>query len=107
MKPRERVMGALAHGTFDRLPIKHLAVAEVDQRLARHFGVTLYEDLLDMLGHDFREIRPVYCGPDLGLLAGEQGIISGSVMARAIQAQRPDLALPLADIASVAELDRK
>jgi len=34
MKPRERVMAALARESFDRLPIRHLAVAEVDRRHA-------------------------------------------------------------------------
>jgi uncharacterized membrane-anchored protein YhcB (DUF1043 family) len=50
-------MAALAHGTFDRLPIKHLAVAEVDRRLSAHFGVRREADLLDRLGHDFRQIQ--------------------------------------------------
>jgi len=58
MKPSVRVQAALARRTFDRPPIKHLAVAEVDRRLSEHFGVRREADLLDCLGHDFREIRP-------------------------------------------------
>jgi uroporphyrinogen decarboxylase len=99
-------MGALARGTFDRLPIKHLADAEIDRRLARHFGSSSYEDLLDILGHDFREIHPVYCGPDFGSLESEHGIISGAVIARAIQARRPELSLPLAELSSASELEQ-
>ena len=106
MNPRDRVMGALAHSAFDRLPIKHLADAEIDRRLSRHFGVDRYEELLDILGHDFREIRPIYCGPDFGSMESEHGIISGTVMARAFQTQRPDRSLPLEDVMSVSDLDQ-
>lgn len=89
MKPRDRVMAALARESFDRLPIRHLAVAEVDRRLREHFGVTEPDELLDLLGHDFREIRPVYRGPDFGPMECEHGVISGTVMGRSITAQRP------------------
>ena len=106
MKPRDRVLGSLAHGQFDRLPIKHLAVAEIDQMLYRHFGVHEENALLDILGHDFREIRPRYCGPALKDIDSEHGIISGVVVARAIQAERPGVELPLADITDVAQLDQ-
>ena len=99
MRPRDRVMAALARGSFDRLPIKHLAVADVDQRLSAHFGVSRNEDLLDRLGHDFREIRPVYRGPDLGPMDSEHGIISGTVLGRSLAAQRPQ---GLADVDSAA-----
>lgn len=102
MKPRDRVTAALARGTFDRLPIKHLAVAEVDRRLGVHFGVRREEDLLDRLGHDFREIRPVYRGPDFGPMDSEHGIISGTVMAWSLTAQRPQ---GLSGIDSPAGLD--
>jgi len=78
MEPRDRVRAALARGAFDRLPIKHLAVAEVDRRLSEHFCLRHEADLLDRLGHDFREIRPVYRGPDFGPMDSEHGIISGS-----------------------------
>ena len=106
MKPRDRVLGSLAHGQFDRLPIKHLAVAEIDQMLYRHFGVHEENALLDILGHDFREIRPRYCGPALKGVDSEHGIISGVIMARAMQAQRPGVSLPLADITDVLDLDQ-
>jgi uncharacterized membrane-anchored protein YhcB (DUF1043 family) len=32
-------------------------VAEVDRRLSAHFGVRREADLLDRLGHDFRQIQ--------------------------------------------------
>jgi len=102
MKPRQRVAGALARGTFDRLPIKHLAVAQVDRRLSEQLGVSSNEDLLDRLGHDFREIRPVYRGPDFGNMDSEHGCISGTVLARSLTAQRPS---GLADIDSPADLE--
>jgi len=89
MRPRDRVLAALAHTTADRLPIKHLAVAEVDRRLADHLGATSPEDLLDRLGHDFREVRPAYRGPEFGAMDSEHGVISGTVMGHAIRAQRP------------------
>ena len=91
---------------MDRLPIRHLAVPEIDRRLYDHFGVSRENDLLDLLGHDFREIRPRYCGPALESIDSEHGVISGVVMARAMQAQFPAAALPLADIERPADLDR-
>ena len=106
MKPRDRVLAALEHRSFDRLPIKHLAVSEIDRMLYRYFGVGEENALLDVLGHDFREIRPRYCGPPMDRLDSEHGIISGVVMARAMQEQRPGVALPLADIIDIAQLDQ-
>ena len=106
MKPRDRVLAALEHRSFDRLPIKHLAVSEIDRMLYRHFGVGEENALLDILGHDFREIRPRYCGPPMNRLDSEHGIISGVVMARAMQEHRPGVALPLADIVDIAQLDQ-
>jgi len=101
MRPRDRVFAALARTTADRLPIKHLAVAEVDGRLADHLGTTSPGDLLDRLGHDFREVRPAYCGPDFGPMECEHGVISATVMGQAVQAERPQ---GLADVASVSDM---
>jgi uroporphyrinogen decarboxylase len=106
MRPRERVLACVRRGRFDRLPVRHLAVAEVDQQLREHFGVSGENDLLDLLGHDFREIRPRYTGPAMGSLDSEHGVISGVVMARAMQIQNPAAPLPLAGIEEPTGLDR-
>ena len=100
MKPRDRVVSSIEHKQFDRLPIKHLAVYEIDEMLYRHFGVNEYDDLLDILGHDFREIRPDYRGPEMGDMhgSGDHGIKAVTVWNRCVQERRPGARRPMADI---------
>ena len=107
MKPRERVLASLAHEPFDRLPIKHLAVHEVDAMLYRHFSVNTLDELLDSVGHDFREIRPEYRGPDLGDMrgGGDHGVTSSAVWNRTMLAQKPGVKQPLAGVSSSSDLN--
>ena len=85
MLARDRVIASIEHKTFDRIPIKHLAVSEVDDMLMRYFNFEAYDDLLDILGHDFREIQPRYCGSDLdGSWEYEHGVVSAFVWAQPI-----------------------
>jgi uroporphyrinogen decarboxylase len=62
---RQRVLGALARTGYDRIPVKHEGTPEVNKMLMAHFGLTNMEQLLRVLGDDFRYVEPVYCGPPL------------------------------------------
>jgi uroporphyrinogen decarboxylase len=108
LKSRDRVLGSVERGSFDRLPIKHLAVFEVDELLSQRLQTETYDELLDAVGHDFREVGPAYRGPPMEGLrgGGEHGIISGVVWARAVQEQAPGAGLPLSTASSVSDLDR-
>ncbi len=65
MTSRERVLGAFAREGYDRIPVKHEATPEVNRSLMEHFGLSNLEQLLCVLGDDFRYVEPVYCGPEL------------------------------------------
>jgi uroporphyrinogen decarboxylase len=65
MTHRDRVLGALTRSGYDRIPVKHEGTPEVNQMLMSHFGLANSEQLLRVLGDDFRYVEPVYCGPPL------------------------------------------
>ena len=65
MTSRERVLSALARTGYDRLPIKHEGTPEVNDALMGHFGLANMEQLLRVVGDDFRYVQPVYLGPEL------------------------------------------
>jgi uroporphyrinogen decarboxylase len=106
MQPRDRVLASIERKPFDRLPIKHLAVREIDALLTAHFRTRDYDELLDILGHDLREVHAGYRGPDLGDLMSEHGILTDGVWGSYLEAQRPGVSYPLASITSPAELKR-
>jgi uroporphyrinogen decarboxylase len=62
---RQRVLGAMARTGYDRIPVKHEGTPEVNKMLMEHFGLSNNEQLLRVLGDDFRYVEPVYCGPPL------------------------------------------
>ena len=62
MKPRERVLAALAHQETDRVPADLWAVPEVWQRLSAHLGLTRRE-ILRQFRVDARWVFPKYVGP--------------------------------------------
>ena len=65
MTSRERVLRALARSGYDRLPIKHEGTPEVNDALMGRFGLTNMEQLLRVVGDDFRYVQPIYRGPEL------------------------------------------
>ena len=65
MNARQRVVSAFDRRGYDRIPVKHEATPEVNQMLMDHFGLKNLEQLLRVLGDDFRYIEPIYCGPEL------------------------------------------
>ena len=65
MTSRDRVISCLARTGYDRIPIKHEGTPEVNQALMRHFGLSNLEQLLAVVGEDFRYVAPLYQGPPL------------------------------------------
>lgn len=65
MNSRDRVLSAFSRQGYDRIPVKHEGTPEVNRMLMQHFGLSNTEQLLRMLGDDFRYVEPVYCGPEL------------------------------------------
>jgi len=65
MNSRQRVLSAFERRGYDRIPVKHEATPEVNKTLMEHFGLSNLEQLLRVVGDDFRYVEPVYCGPEL------------------------------------------
>lgn len=65
MTSRERVTNCFERKGYDRIPIKHEGTPEVNDELKNHFGLTNDEQLLCVLGDDFRYVEPEYIGPEL------------------------------------------
>ena len=65
MTARERVLGSLNREGYDRIPIKHVGTPEIDSELMAHFQLREYEELLRIVGDDFRYVNPRYIGPEL------------------------------------------
>ena len=65
MTSRQRALSCLARKGCDRLPVKHVAVAPVNELLRKRLGVSTDDDLLDRLGDDFRWVEAEYRGPPL------------------------------------------
>ena len=65
MTSHERVMACCQRRGFDRIPIKHEGTPEVNQQIKEHFGLKNDEQMLRVLGDDFRYVEPTYIGPEL------------------------------------------
>lgn len=65
MTSRERVLSAIERRGYDRIPIKHEGTPEINRMLMDHFGLHNMEQLLRVVGDDFRYVEPIYCGPEL------------------------------------------
>lgn len=65
MTSRERVISALLRKGYDRIPVKHEGTPEVNQMIMDHFGLHNMEQLLRVVGDDFRYVEPRYIGPEL------------------------------------------
>jgi uroporphyrinogen decarboxylase len=66
MNSRERVMQAIAHRPADRAPANYHAHTEVTERLIAHLGLSSSEELLQLLGIDFRRVSLNYYQPETG-----------------------------------------
>lgn len=65
MSHRERVLSSLARQGYDRIPVKHEGTPEIDHALMVHFGLSNLEQLLRVIGDDFRYVSAPYVGPEL------------------------------------------
>jgi uroporphyrinogen decarboxylase len=65
MTSRERVMNAFLRKGFDRIPVKHEGTPEINHMLIEHFGLKNMNQLLKVLGDDFRYVDAAYKGPKL------------------------------------------
>jgi len=65
MNSRERVLAALQREGFDRIPVKHEGTPEINKMIMDYFGLKNMEQLLLLIGDDFRYVEPIYIGPEL------------------------------------------
>ena len=65
MTSRERVLSAFNRTGYDRIPVKHEGTPEVNRMIMSRFGLKNLEQLLRVIGDDFRYVEPVYIGPEL------------------------------------------
>jgi len=65
LNSRERVISTCQRKGYDRISIKHEGTPEVNQMIKDHFGLKNDEQLLVVLGDDFRYVEPIYIGPEL------------------------------------------
>jgi len=75
MTSRERVLGAFYRTGYDRIPVKHEGTPEINLMIMDHYGLTNMEQLLRVVGDDFRYVDPVYEGPELRKF--EDGSVEG------------------------------
>lgn len=64
MNSRERVLSALERKGYDRIPVHHEGTPEVNAILRDHFGVADDLALAEVLGDDWRYVKPAYIGPE-------------------------------------------
>ena len=65
-KPKERFEAIFEYkGEFDIFPATYYGTPEIDQQLMDYFSINSYQELLEMLGDDFRRVGPEYIGPEL------------------------------------------
>jgi len=65
MNSRERVLNAFERKGYDRIPVKHEATPEINQMIMNHYGLSHPEQVLRLVGDDFRYVEPIYIGPEL------------------------------------------
>ena len=59
-----RVMSCCDRNGFDRIPIKHEGTREIQQGMKDYHGLKNDEQVLYVLGDDFRYVEPAYIGPE-------------------------------------------
>ncbi len=77
MNHKQRVLSALERKGYDRIPVKHYAIPETNEKLTDYLGIKdctlpstgaceidVAEELFTTIGEDFRYIIPSYCGPE-------------------------------------------
>ena len=65
MRSKERVLSAFNRTGYDRIPVKHEGTPEINQMIMDHYGLNNMEQLLRVVGDDFRYVEAEYIGPEL------------------------------------------
>jgi len=65
MNSRERVLSAFNRRGYDRIPVKHEGTPEINHLVMQHFGLKNMNQLLKVVGDDFRYVEAIYTGPEL------------------------------------------
>ena len=65
MTSRERVLSAFSRKGYDRIPVKHEGTPETNRMVMEHYGLRNLNQLLKVLGDDFRYVEAKYIGPEL------------------------------------------
>jgi len=110
MLPRERVLGAFNRTGYDRIPVKHEGTPEINKMIMDHFGLSNMEQLLRVVGDDFRYVELPYIGPELKTFP--DGSVEGYWTERYIYAEFKGgkyleaTYLPFANIHKLEDLDR-
>ena len=110
MNSRERVLSGFNRNGYDRIPIKHEGTPEINRMIMDHFGLSNMEQLLRVVGDDFRYVEPVYKGPELKTFPdgstegywGERYSYAEFEGGKYLEASY----LPYADVKTLEELDR-
>jgi uroporphyrinogen decarboxylase len=110
MKSRERVMSCFERKGYDRIPIKHEGTPEINNEIKKYFGVKNNEQMLIVLGDDFRYIEPEYVGPELKVFpdGSKEGYFGERYEYKDFGAGRylEAVYLPYADVDNLKDLDR-
>ncbi len=110
MNSRERVLSAFSGKGYDRIPVKHEGTPEINQMMMDYFGLDNMEQLLLVVGDDFRYVEPVYIGPELRKF--DDGSVEGYWGERYIYVEfeggkyLESTYLPFANVNSLDDLDR-
>ncbi len=65
MTSGERVLNCCGRKGFDRIPVRHEGAPEVNSEIRDYFGLANDNQLMTVLGDDFRYVEPRYVGPEL------------------------------------------
>lgn len=110
MNSKERFYAAMEYKEFDRHPTLHYGTPEINKDLKEYFGITTDAELQEKLGVDFRNVMPIYIGPELKTF--EDGSWEGLWSERYINysfghGTYPEaIYLPFKDVTSVEELEK-
>ena len=106
MTHKERVMTAVDHRQPDRAPIQVYLTPEIEDKLAAHFGT---DDILPILGVDFRGVEPEYAGPERRVPEGCESVDEWGVGYRSIQFETGAYAeaeyLPMAEMNTLEDIE--
>ena len=64
MNSKERFYSAMQYKGYDRPPTTYHGTPETDAALMDYFGVEKTEEVLGIIGDDFRSVEPPFIGPD-------------------------------------------